>query len=137
MYRAFDRKTSGSGEFIMEQFSELLAVNRRVVVSRLSHVPLCIQKWGVVKQNVTAAIFNAYAEDDILTYANAIRALCGLGVGNRVKQAEAVFSICDEDGGGLVSRSEFLKFIAGSLPEDTSQHKSETFSKASTINCKC
>ena len=51
------------------------------------------------------------------------------GVGGRQKQAEALFSICDEDKGGCVNRAELLKFIAGSLPEDTAQHKTETFSK--------
>ena len=76
-------------------------------------------------------MYTAYAQEDTLTYTNAIRVLCGLGVGKRMKQAEAVFNICDEDRGGLVSRAEFLKFIASSLPEDTSQHKSETFSKVS------
>ena len=103
----------------------------------LTHRLLGEQRWGINKDTVLQRMFAAYANPDLaqseqrMPYSDAIRVLCSLGCGNRVKQAEALFTVCDEDGGGLVTRAELLKFIAGSLPDDTVQHKTETFSKVS------
>lgn len=119
MYRSFKRHTGNTtdlpGFFTEDQFCSLLA------------------KWGLVKRSVTESMFEAYAKDDELSYADALRVLCGLGCGNRQSQAIALFNICDDDKGGCVTRAELLRFIAGALPEDTSQHKTETFSKVGKL----
>merc|ERR1719217_1215249 len=80
-------------------------------------------------------MFSAYCkgDQDTISYVQALAACCAFGVGSKAKQAEALFKICDEDKEGTVSRSELLKFIAGSLPEDSGQHKTETFSKVGRV----
>ena len=116
-----------------------LLTRERVPIEQLhgTHRLLGEQRWGINKDTVLQRMFAAYANPDLaqseqrMPYSDAIRVLCSLGCGNRVKQAEALFTVCDEDGGGLVTRAELLKFIAGSLPDDTVQHKTETFSKVS------
>jgi len=84
-------------------------------------------------------MFQAYLErsSDRLSYKQVLRVLCAFGVGRKEKQAEALFFICDENGKDdkerTVSRGELLKFISQSLPDDTTQHKTETFSKVGHV----
>jgi len=80
-------------------------------------------------------MFNAFCakKSSTINFKQTLRAMCAFGVGAKIKQAEALFTICDEDGAGSVTRSELLKFIAGSLPEDSGQHKTETFAKVGRV----
>jgi len=114
LYKAFQRiECDNRGHFSLPEFQVLLA------------------KWGMTKASVVTRMFNAYCEkgQSTLDYKQTLRVLCALGVGAKRKQAEALFMVCDEDKEGTVSRGELLKFIAGSLPDDSSQHKTETFAK--------
>jgi Ca2+-binding EF-hand superfamily protein len=46
-----------------------------------------------------------------------------MGFGTRVAQANSLFKLLDEDGGGEVSRAELLKFVTDTTSEDVTDRK--------------
>jgi len=117
LYKAFQRVSAAPGRFTLPEFQVVLA------------------RWGLTKGSVVTRLFTAVCPPNefTITYPQALRAMCAFGVGTKAKQANMLFRCCDEDGQGLVSRSELLKFIAGSLPDDSGQHKTETFARVGKV----
>jgi len=105
LYKAFKRHAFSDEQFTNEEWGQLLSLI------------------GMARDDVKERIFAVWSKGRSpvmakrhLKFPDAAAALCALGVGGRMKQAQAVFRLCDFDNNGSVSRSELLAFAQDQHP---------------------